>query len=208
MMKHYTGIGVCPECGKSFERDTLRRRFCSDKCRERFYVKEGNAKAKIKREEAKKLGKKPEPKPEVIYELKCRMCGKTFNSPTRTRVYCSETCRRAANRLAKIQYLERQDLIRMRNAAKQGVILKPRKNSRPGMKQVEYTEGKLWDDNDPECKEVMEYLKTVEPIDWAEINRINEEERIRKLRAEANEPKTHRGKYVRRNNAIKYFRKG
>ena len=49
----------------------------------------------------------------------------------------------------------------------------------------------------------MAYLKTVEPIDWAEIARLDEEERIAKLRAEANEPKTHKGRYVRRNSIIK-----
>ena len=99
--------------------------------------------------------------------------------------------------------MERQEISRTRKAAERGETIKVRTNSRASIAKPTYSEGKLWDDNDPECKEVMAYLKTVEPIDWAEIARLDEEERIAKLRAEANEPKTHKGRYVRRNSIIK-----
>lgn len=195
-MRNY-GTAICPNCGKEFKRTTNRHRFCTPHCKNVYHMSIYNGLLKEKVEEEKRLNPPPE-----SYELKCRMCGKTFTATSRHKVYCSDACRREANRLSKVQYYERQDLIRLRKANEEGITL-ARKNSRPTLAKPQFTEGKLWDDNDPECKEVMNYLKTVEPIDWAEIARWEEEERIAKLRAEANEPKTHKGRYVRRNSFIK-----
>lgn len=197
-MERNYGTAICPTCGKEFKRTTNRHRFCTPHCKNVFHMRAYNNELKEETGRLKELYP-----PQETFELKCRMCGKTFMASSRHKVYCSEKCRRAANKMAKAAYFERQDIIRIRKAAERGETIKVRANSRATIAKPTYSEGKLWDDNDPECKEVMAYLKTVEPIDWAEIARLDEEERIAKLRVEANEPKTHKGRYVRRNSIIK-----
>lgn len=196
-MRNY-GTTICPNCGKEFKRTTNSHKFCTSHCVNVYHTANSNGLLKEKTGEENRL--KPPPK---ARELKCRMCGKMFSTTSRHKVYCSDICRKDATRLARVRYQEHQDLIRLRKANEASNKLLARKKSQATIAQPQLVEGKLWDNKDLECKEVMEYLKTVEPIDWEEINHLDEEERISKLREAENEPKTCKGRYIRRNSIIK-----
>lgn len=175
----HMAVAICRECGKEFIKKTAKHFYCSKKCGDKAY-----ARSVIKRAKSS----------DTVYTHKCTYCGKKFETNNIRKYFCSSDC----------DYLYRygsKKRIRGQKAENTKTITK--KRGRPKFDAQKAQLAKLWDGNDSECKAVMEYLKTVEPIDWAEANRLNEEDRIAKLRAEANEPKTHKGRYVRHNSIIK-----
>jgi len=196
-MRNYETV-ICPNCGKEFKRATNRHRFCTPHCENVYHTANSNGLLKEKTGEENRLNP-----PSKARELKCRMCGKMFSTTSRHKVYCSDICRKDATRLARVRYQEQQDLIRLRKANEASNKLLTRKKSQTTLTRPQLVEGKLWDNKVSECKEVMEYLKTVEPIDWEEINRLDEEERKAKLYEVEYDPKTHKRPYIRRNSYIK-----
>lgn len=66
---------ICPACGASFERDRMRQRYCSARCRDR-----AKSRAATKR---KQLARPPKV---------CPICGNEFPD-VRGRKYCSQACR-------------------------------------------------------------------------------------------------------------------
>lgn len=101
--------------------------------------------------------------------IKCAWCGAYFKEKERPhgshQKYCSVKCRGKAAYALK---LEKQE--------------KDKKKIKWSTKEPDWSKvpSKPWDNNDPDCRAVIEYLKTVKPIDWSEVNNeINEEIRER-----------------------------
>lgn len=65
---------VCPVCGQGFEARTSNERFCSQKCKNRFFYL-GNKKSKVP------------PESRI-----CAECGKTFIPKTKRSRFCSRNC--------------------------------------------------------------------------------------------------------------------
>lgn len=112
--------------------------------------------------------------------IKCAWCGAYFEQKeTRhgsQQKYCSVRCRRKAGYLLKCK---RDDSAKKITWSKK----------EPDWSKVP---SKPWDNNDPDCRAVIEYLKTVKPIDWSEVNNnINEE-----LRDKTNEKRKRKTKIL------------
>lgn len=188
------GHATCPSCGKEFEKTAFHQIYCSDTCRRR-----GNRLAE-------KLGRAVAPHmkgyKEQQIETVCVVCGKTFTAGNKVAKYCSAECRRIASMISRSEERKKETSKEIKIAFRTGRRGRPKQISCT-MPEF-YSEGKLWDINDPECKEVLALIRTFEPINWKAVYREQELERIEQLRREAEEPKTERGKYVRRNGCIKH----
>lgn len=103
--------------------------------------------------------------------IKCAWCGAYFKEkPARNgsrQKYCSVKCRKKANYAQKVVALKKKQAQKITWSTKE-----------PDWSKVP---SKPWDNNDPDCRAVIEYLKTVKPIDWHAINAENLEE-LRKER--------------------------
>lgn len=113
--------------------------------------------------------------------IKCAWCGAYFKEKERPhgspQKYCSVKCRGKANYAQKAEALKKQ-------AKKRTWSTKE-----PDWSKVP---SKPWDNNDPDCRAVIEYLKTVKPIDWSEVNNeINEE-----IREQTNERRKRKTKIL------------
>ena len=64
---------TCRFCGKKFETKSIRKKFCSHNCRQKYYYYKQRNNIKI-----------------------CEICGKEFESTKSTRKYCSAVCERKA----------------------------------------------------------------------------------------------------------------
>lgn len=70
------GTGVCPICGKEFQKNSLTHTYCSVKCKD-------------KRDYEAKKAKRAEKIPDI---LECKWCGKSFNRNGTRRLFCSAEC--------------------------------------------------------------------------------------------------------------------
>lgn len=200
---HSYGKAVCPVCGKEFEMLNSRQMYCSKQCRSKRNNAYANAQRAKQRKDAGVYNIKEVSRANPIKRT-CIICGKEFLAGSKSAKYCSETCHKEGAKIARRTFTNRQ--LELGNACRAKFGMLGFGKSKPG-KPVNQFGYKLWDDNDPECKAVTAYLKTVEPIDWAEENRILERERLERLRSEAADPKSHKGNYVRRNLCTKHGNK-
>jgi len=76
----FDNITICKNCGKMFEKYRAYHVFCSDACRDYYYMKK------------KKEGYKKKPE----REKKCKYCGQVFVTNSRKKTYCSAECQRLA----------------------------------------------------------------------------------------------------------------
>lgn len=113
--------------------------------------------------------------------IKCAWCGAYFKEKEHRhgsrQIYCSRDCRNKAN------YSQKTANALKRKEEKAKITWSTKE---PDWRKVP---SKPWDNNDPDCRAVIEYLKTVKPIDWSEVNNnINEE--LRKQKNEKRKTKT------------------
>lgn len=148
-MRSY-GIGVCKICGKKFEKKMHNQFYCSDDCR---YVAE---KARDKKHAENKDG--------IVYDKKCTVCGKDFKTAKYNEHFCSPDCRA---KYRKARLTKASELANIQNNGG-----KPKKNG--GKASL----AKLWDNSDKECLEVLQFVKTITPIDWKELVRLDRLELI------------------------------
>lgn len=97
--------------------------------------------------------------------IKCAWCGAYFKEKEHRhgsrQKYCSVKCRGKANYAQKVE------------AQKKRTAKITWSTKEPDWSKVP---SKPWDNKDPDCRAVIEYLKTVKPIDWTAVNNeINEE---------------------------------
>ena len=88
---------------------------------------------------------------------KCAWCGSYFTASSRRResrqIYCSVKCRGKAGYARKVETLKNNP-----------------KTTRQ-KKEIDWSkvQSKPWDNKDPDCQAVIEFLKTVQPIDWQSL---------------------------------------
>lgn len=94
--------------------------------------------------------------------IKCSYCGKYFEEkPVRhgsRQIYCSRDCRNKAN------YKKKTANALKRKEEKAKITWSTKE---PDWRKVP---SKPWDNKDPDCRAVIEYLKTVKPINWHAVN--------------------------------------
>lgn len=170
----YKTVAICKECGKEFIKKSASHLYCSKKCKERSY--------------AKSLANNEE-KEHTIYTHKCTYCGKSFETTNRRKYFCSTEC----------NYLYRYGTNKRKRAyKKQEPKTSIKKSGRKKIESKRAQIAKLWDANDPECMEVVKFIKTIVPLDWVEINRAY------LLELQENEKDANQGKYVRSNTITKH----
>lgn len=171
-MRNY-GIGICKICGKQFEKKMHNQFYCSEECK---YTAE---KDRDKKHTENKDG--------VVYDKKCTTCGKNFKTTKYNEHFCSADCRAKyrKNRLTKASEFA--------NNTNNGG--KPKKQGNKGCL------AKLWDNSDKECLEVLQFIKTITPIDWKEIARLDRLELIHA--AMVNKSQDGRGKHPHHKGAYK-----
>lgn len=83
-----------------------------------------------------------------MFEKQCPVCHKKFKAVNGRQVYCGKSCYREAQRFF---YAE---------------MCLPKKKQKKGVESFECGIARLWDPNDPECKETMAFIRTIKPINF------------------------------------------
>ena len=176
-MERNYGSGICKICGKQFEKRMHNQFYCSDDCR---YAAE---KARDKNHTENKDG--------VVYDKKCTTCGKNFKTTKYNEHFCSADCRA---KYRKIRLTKSSELANILN-----------NGGKPKKKGKQASLAKLWDNSDKECLEVLQFVKTITPIDWKELAILDRLELMRE--ATIAKQQDGRGKHPHHKGAYKHKKK-
>ena len=86
-----------------------------------------------------------------MMEKQCPVCHKKFETNIKNQIYCGKECYRKAQRFF---YLEN---------------FRPKKKQKKAVVPFGVSIAKLWDKNDPECKETMAFIRTIKPLNFSEV---------------------------------------